>query len=222
MIGIIVAMSEELNALKQFFKLQESRQIYNKKFLIGTLGNKDVVITECGIGKVNAAFTTQLLITNFDVKYVINTGVAGGLQDTQVGDIVVATKLVQHDFDITGFGHELGYISCIGKYIETDSFLVEKSKKIDNKVRCGVIATGDIFVTDIKQSHLIESEFNALAVEMEGAAVAQICFLCNIPFIVIRAISDNPNSSNFTTYENFLASSTKKMAEFMNCLIGQI
>lgn len=220
MIGIIIAMDEELNALKKYLKINNERKIYNLSFLESEIKDKKCVIVKCGIGKVNAARTTQILIDNYKIDYIINIGVAGGLKNTQIGDIVIASKLVQYDFDITKFNHELGFITGVGKYINCDEKLINKAINIKgHKTSLGIIATGDTFITSIEQSKFIEKEFNALAVEMEGAAIAQICYLCNIPFMIIRSISDNPNNDNQVDFENFLDTSSSKVAEFVNKLL---
>lgn len=220
MIGIIIAMDEELNALKKYLKINNERKIYNLSFLESEIKDKKCVIVKCGIGKVNAARTTQILIDNYKIDYIINIGVAGGLKNTQIGDIVIASKLVQYDFDITKFNHELGFITGVGKYINCDEKLINKAINIKgHKTSLGIIATGDTFITSIEQSKFIEKEFDALAVEMEGAAIAQICYLCNIPFMIIRSISDNPNNDNQVDFENFLDTSSSKVAEFVNKLL---
>lgn len=220
MIGIIIAMDEELNALKKYLKINNERKIYNLSFLESEIKDKKCVIVKCGIGKVNAARTTQILIDNYKIDYIINIGVAGGLKNTQIGDIIIASKLVQYDFDITKFNHELGFITGVGKYIDCDEKLLNKAVNINGyKTSLGIIATGDKFITSIEQSKFIEKEFDALAVEMEGAAIAQICYLCNIPFMIIRSISDNPNNDNQVDFENFLDTSSSKVAEFVNKLL---
>ena len=172
-----------------------------------------------GVGKVNAARTTQILIDKFDTKYIINVGSAGALNDNlKIGDIVIGSKLVQHDFDVTAFGHEKGYISEIGKFFESDSKIIKKSKnvKIDNiNIVIGTIASGDIFCTDIKMKENIRNKFNADCIEMEGAAIAQVCCLSKIPFIIIRSISDIPNQKNQIDFSRYIKIASKNCAEFI-------
>lgn len=220
MIGIIIAMDEELNALKKYLKINKENKIYDLIFLEGEIKNKKCVVVKCGIGKVNAARTTQILIDNYKADYIINIGVAGGLKNTNVGDIIIASKLVQYDFDITKFDHELGFITGVGKYLDCDKNLIDKAINLKSYNTClGVIATGDTFITSIEQSRFIEKEFDALAVEMEGAAIAQICYLSNIPFIIIRSISDNPNNDNQLDFSKFIDDSSLKVAKFVNEMI---
>ena len=130
-IGIIVATPEEMKELKNILVESEKITIFDLDFYKGKINNKNYVLVKCGVGKVNAARTTQILIDKFDIESIINVGVAGGLNnDINIGDIVIGEKLVQHDFDITAFGYEKGYISETGKFFESDRNLIERCKKI--------------------------------------------------------------------------------------------
>ena len=214
MIGIIVAIDDEYNSLRKIIKENNKKNIYGVNFLEGRINSKGVVIVKCGVGKVNAARATQILIDNYTIDYIINVGVAGGLKDSKIGDIIVAEKLFQHDFDITKFNHDLGYIPDIGIYIFSSKKLVNKCVELGLKK--GTIASGDIFVTDRDYSKMLEEKFDCDAVEMEGAAIAQVCYLSGIDFIVIRGISDNPNDNNHIDFEKFVKSSSEKIADFIN------
>ena len=141
-----------------------------------------------------------------------------------MGDIVIGEKLVQHDFDITAFNHDKGYIPEIGVYIQVDDYLFRLANSVlksDGKVNVvsGVISSGDIFCTEVKMGQKINSKFNALCVEMEGASIAQICYLNHIPFLVLRSISDTPNNDNVITYEEFLKYSSKNIAYAMSKIL---
>ena len=217
MIGIVLPMDEEIEAILKYFKCDRTNEIYGIKFLEGKINKKDVIIVKCGIGKVNAARNTQILIDNYKIDYVINIGVAGGLKDSKIGDIIVAEKLVQHDFDITKFNHELGYIPGVGVYINSSKELVDKCVTLGLKK--GIIASGDKFITDMKYSKMLEEVFDADAVEMESAAIAQVCYLSNVKFVAIRSISDNPNENNQVDYVKFLKSSSNIIANFINKFI---
>ena len=222
-IGIIFAMKEELDALKKHLKIQKEFKIYDLVFYEAIYNNITCILVESGIGKVNAARCTQALIDNIDVDYIFNIGVAGGIDESlNVCDVVVGTSLVQHDFDITAFNHNKGYIPNVGININTSEYLVKLTKEIDNTLKYGVIASGDIFCTDIKMSNKINNKFNALCVEMEGASIAQVCYLCNIPFLIIRSISDVPNNNNNVTFDEFLESSSNKVADIMIKLIDKL
>ena len=226
-LGIIFAMDEEIDAFKKYISIQNEYDIFDLHFYEGIIENVDCILVTSGVGKVNAARTTQILIDNYGVDLIINVGVAGGVSESlKVGDIVVGEKLVQHDFDITAFNHEKGYIPKVGIYINSDEYLIKLSCDVldDNNINYqkGVIASGDIFCTEEAMSMKIAKKFNALCVEMEGASIAQVCFLSHIPFIVIRSISDVPNNNNVITYEEFLESSSKLVSNALINIIKKI
>ena len=226
-IGIIFAMQEELNELLKYLTLQKEYEIFDLKFYEGIIHDNNCILVECGVGKVNAARCTQILIDNMKVDYIFNIGVAGGISENlQVGDIVIGNRLVQHDFDITAFNHEKGYIPNIGVFIESDEYLVRLAEATQDKVKIyalkGTIASGDIFCTETKMSEKIRNKFQALCVEMEGASIAQVCYLSHIPFLILRSISDVPNNDNVITYEEFLEKSSKNVAKFMSEILKNI
>ena len=219
-IGIIAAMSEELQAILKNIEFSSKKKILNIEFAEGKINNKDIVLVESGIGKVNAARTTQILIDKYNVDYVINIGVAGAISENlQIGDVVIGKYLVQHDFDITAFGHDLGYITGVGKEIYSDEYLINLFKSVlDNsniKGMLGVIASGDIFCNSKELSLKIHDKFLADCVEMEGAAIAQVCFLSNVPFVVLRSISDVVNGTNEVDFDEFLESSSEIIANIL-------
>ena len=224
-IGIIFALKEELEALLKVVKLNKEYNIFDLTFYECEVDNKEIIMVESGIGKVNSARTTQILIDNMKVDYIFNIGVAGAVnKDVSVCDIVIGDKLVQHDFDITPFNHEKGYIPNVGTYISSDEYLLKLSKeiKIDTKIHIGTIASGDIFVNEESMGNKISSKFNALCTEMEGASIAQVCYLSHIPFLVIRSISDSVNGTNELTYDDFLLLSSKMVAKFMQELLNKM
>lgn len=227
-VGIIFAMQEELEAFAKKIEIEKEYTIFELTFYECNINGVFCVLVESGVGKVNAARTTQILIDNIKVDYIFNIGVAGGVSDKLcVGDIVVGEKLVQHDFDITAFDHEKGYIPKVGTYINSDTFLMTLAFQVINSmddISChrGVIASGDIFCTESKMSEKIAIKFNALCVEMEGASIAQVCYLSHIPFLIIRSISDVPNNSNVVTYEEFLVDSCNKIANVMIKLLENL
>lgn len=219
-VGIIVAMEEELEQILNITNDIEEKEISGLNFKLGKIEKKNVILVKCGVGKVNAARVTQILIDKLNVEYVINVGSAGALNPLlNIGDIVIGEKLVQHDFDITAFDHDKGYITGVGDYIYSDNTLTEKFKQTVNKllekeykIKVGIIATGDIFCTDVEMKNKIYSKFDADCVEMEGAAVAQVCYLDKIPFIVIRSISDSPNGKNEIDFDKFVDLASKRCA----------
>ena len=225
-IGIIAAMDEEVESIKKLMTEIYIKKIYELEFIQGKINAQYVVLVKCGVGKVNAARTTQTLLNNFEIEYVINVGTAGSLNENiEIGDVVVGEKLVQHDFDITAGGREKGYITNVGKYFYSDKNLVERTKKVIKEMNenfnafIGTIATGDIFVQDIQVKDRIKSEFDADCVEMEGAAISQVCTLDNIPFIVIRSISDKPNGNNAIDFETYLQLACERYAKFIDIFL---
>ena len=226
-IGIIFAMKEEIDALLELVDKTNEYKIFDLTFYECIYENIKCILVESGIGKVNSSRCTQILIDNMDVDYIFNVGVAGSISNSvDIGDIVIGEKLVQHDFDITAFNHEKGYIPNVGKYINCDEYLIRlaESVKTNTKLHKGIIASGDIFVTETKMSEKIKDKFNALCVEMEGASIAQVCYLCNIPYLVIRSISDSPNvnDNNKLTYEEFLEKSSKLVSNYLKDIILNI
>ena len=223
-VGIITAMDEELEAVKKIMDEEsEIQSINGVDIVVGKIQNVYCLLTKSGAGKVNAARTTQILIDKYDISYIINVGVEGAINyKLQIGDIVIGKKVVQHDFDITAFGHSKGYIPGVGNEMLCDSGLVSKFEKITENVEekvynviSGTIATGDIFVTEVAMKDKIASKFKADCVEMEGAAIAQICELDGIPFIIIRSISDSPNGKNATDYNQYIKLASKRSANLL-------
>lgn len=205
-IAIIGAMDEEISEIRT--NLENSKIIKKNDFVVtkGTLGNNNIVLIKSGVGKVAASSTTQFIIDNYKPIYIVNIGIAGSLSpDIKVGDIIVADKLVQHDFDVTAFGNPKGYIDNGTEpnkptIFNSDKKLVEKFKKglelnQNKNIKIATIATGDIFVNKEKQKQAIRDEFKADAIDMESAAIAQTTRRNNVPLIVIRTISDSENNS---------------------------
>lgn len=223
-IGIIFAMQEELIELKNYLHINKEKKIYDLIFYEATLNNQNIILTESGIGKTNAARTTQILIDYYKPEAIFNIGVAGGIaKNLKVGDIIISTSLVQHDFDITAFDHPKGYITNIGNTIPIDNKLLNTTKNIldTNSIsyKEGVIASGDIFCTKESMATKINTQFKALCVEMEGASIAQTAYLSKTPCLVIRSISDCPDNNNKVTYEEFLETSSKKVAQIMYAIL---
>ena len=209
-LGIIGAMDEELDILLKDMDLKEKKVFVNMTFNKGTLWGKDVVAVVCGIGKVNAAICTQILLSEYKVDKIINVGVAGGIgKDIYPGDIVIADNLVEHDMDTTAFGDPHGQIPRMDTFdFKCDKSLVELANRVCSNIKdlntfVGRIVSGDVFVADIEKIKWLEKEFSALACEMEGASIAHTCYLNNTPFVVIRSISDNANNGAHMDFEKF-------------------
>ena len=189
------------------------------KFTLGTLHGKDVCIVVCGVGKVNAAMCTLMLIEKYKPNLVLNSGVAGSLSPiVGIGDIVVATKSVEHDMNGTALGDKQGEITFPDgnmMFFECDkqasTLLAAICKEIpDTKVAQGIIASGDIFVSDRKQRFKINDRFGALACEMEGAAIGHVCVRCEVPYGIIRAISDDLDENKGMDFVKFCELASKK------------
>lgn len=212
-IGIIGAMDEEVAALKEKMQISGVFQRASMEFYKGTLQGKPVVVVRSGIGKVNAGLCTQILIDLFDVKKVINTGIAGSLDARiDIGDIVISTEAVQHDMDATQFGYPLGQIPRMETFgFPADEEMVQAAKEACEKVNpevkvfTGRVVTGDQFIASREVKDHIKESFGGLCTEMEGAAIAQAAWLNKVPFVIIRAISDKADDSAEMDYPTFEA-----------------
>ena len=227
-IGIIVAMDEEREEIINIMKDVEVKQVYNLRFLVGKIQGKNCIIAKSGVGKVNAARTTQIMIDNFELSYVINIGVAGAINGLlNIGDVIIAKHVVQHDFDITAFDHIKGYITGVGDRVKCDEQLVSEFEQViesqpekNYRIKMGIVATGDIFCTEIWMKDKIRVKFDADVVDMECGAVAQVCYLDRIPFIAIRCVSDTPNGDNASTFDENLKMASRRCANILKeCLI---
>ncbi len=213
-LGIIGAMDIEVETLKAALSDCKTTKIAEMEFYEGKLSEKEVIVVKCGIGKVNAARCVQILADKFSVGAVVNTGIGGGIGDgLAVSDIVIGNELVQHDFDVSGFGYAKGYMFSGDKDKPTlykcSPVLVETVKKAaagyidEKKIKVGRIATGDIFVSDVEKKKEIKETFDAMVCEMEGGAIAQSAAANGIDFVVVRAISDLADGSASESYELF-------------------
>ena len=227
--GIIAAMSEELEILLKDMDLEDKKVKANMTFNKGKLWGKDVVAVVCGIGKVNAAICTQILASEYNVDKIINVGVAGGIgKEIYPGDIVIADNLVEHDMDTTAFGDPHGQIPRMDTFdFKCDAALVEAAKKACNSLGdihtfVGRIVSGDVFVADIEKIQWLEKEFSALSCEMEGASIAHTCYLNNIPFVVIRSISDNANNGAHMDFEKFTPIAVKNSTALLKEMLLSI
>ena len=221
-LGIIVAEDEEFFAIENIVKNISIKIIYDLEFLTGVINKSNIILVKSGVGKVNASRTTQILIDKFDVDYVLNVGSAGGVNESfNIGDIIIGTKVVQHDFDVSAFGREKGMVPDVGKFFCSDEVLVNRLISFSDSslvLRSGIVASGDRFITDINVKDFIFNEFGADCIEMEGAAVAQVCFLCRKPFVIIRSISDKPNGSNNIDFDKFLRVASLNCAKIIDKL----
>ena len=228
-LGIIGAMSEELEILLKDMELENIQEKAKMKFHKGKLWGKDVVAVVCGIGKVNAAVCTQILISEYNVTSVINVGVAGGIgKDIYPGDVVIAENLVQYDMDTTAFGDPMGQIPRLDTFdFKCDNDLIAIAKEAcseakDFKTFTGRIVSGDMFVASVDKIQWLEKEFSALACEMEGASIAHVCYLNNIPFVVVRSISDNANNGAHMDFEKFTPIGVKNSTFILKSMVSKL
>ena len=228
-LGIISAMSEELELLLTDMKLENKVTKANMTFHFGTLWGKNVVAVVSGIGKVNAAVCAQILISEYKVDSIINVGVAGGIgKDIYPGDVVVATDLVQHDMDTTVFGDAYGQVPRLDTFaFKCDENLVKVALDACEEISeintfSGRIVSGDQFISSIEKIKWFEKEFNAISCEMEGASIAHVCYLNNIPCVVIRSISDNANNGAHMDYEKFIPLGVRNSTTILKTMINKL
>lgn len=207
-IGIIVAMQDELGCVESLLATRETITTNRGScFIIGSTGKHDIILSQSGIGKVNAAIRTFELIERFSPDIIINTGVAGGIDvETRIMDMVVGNKVVYHDV-WCGEGNEYGQVQGLPDRFSCDETLVEKVVKANagKRVYAGLICSGDKFITDREELEAIKSRFpEGMACDMESGAIAQVCHVCHIPFISMRIISDTPGvKDHWNQYTDF-------------------
>ena len=228
-IGIIGAMKEEVEFLVRDMDFKRKDVKAKMEFNLGVIHNKNVVVVTSGIGKVNAAVCTQILIDDFNVDYVINVGIAGGTVDNiYPGDVVIGENLVQHDMDVSGFGEKLGQIPRLDTFdFKCDATLIQYAKESCKDIKghnyfAGRIVSGDQFIADASKIKWLNSEFECLACEMEGASIAQVCYLNEIPFIVIRSISDNASNGAHMEYDKFKDIAVENSTNILNDMLKLI
>lgn len=228
-IGVITAMEEELEVLLKELTDVEKEVVSRNTIYKGRMGNKEVVASVCGIGKVNAAISTQTLIREYGIDSVVHVGVAGSLkEDIGIGNIVIADNVVQYDVDATIFGDRLGQVPRLDTFdFKCDKNLVDLAKSVseenvENKTFVGRIVTGDQFLTSKEKVDSLVKEFDALAADMESASIAQTCYLNDIPFVVIRTISDNGDDTSHTDYENYKDKAIENYLNLIKKLLHEI
>lgn len=228
--GIIGAMEEEVRSLIAAMTETQKTNIAGMEFVSGKLDGKNAVVVQCGMGKVNAGICAQTLISQFGVNAVINTGVAGSLNaEINIGDIVISKDAVQHDYDVSAIGFAKGEIPYTGLYaFPADEALVSAARQAvktsapDIGIFEGRICSGDQFIASKEQKQKIIDTFGGLCAEMEGAAIAQVCWLNKVPFVILRAISDKADDSEEVSFEIFAARAAKVCADAVREMIQLI
>lgn len=228
-LGIIAAMSEELEVLLKEIEIQEQNEKANMTFYKGTIYGKEIIAVVCGIGKVNSAICAQILVSEYNVDKIVNVGVAGGIgKDIYPGDVVIAENLVQHDMDTSIFGDKLGQIPRLDTFdFKCDESLISLAKDACAEIDgfnsfTGRIVSGDQFIASVEKIQWLNKEFEAISCEMEGASIAQVCYLNSIPFVVIRSISDNANNGAHMDYQKFIPIAVKNSTEILKRMINKL
>ncbi len=227
MLGIIGAMDEEVDKLKASMEAVQIVKRANMEFNKGRIYDKDVVVVRSGIGKVNAGICAQILVDLFEVDAIINTGIAGSLKaEINIGDIVLSADTVQHDMDAVAFGYPVGQIPRMDTLaFPADEKLVSLAKECCERVNpeiavyVGRVVSGDQFVADKKVKERLIESFGGYCTEMEGAAIGQAAYLNEVPYVVIRAISDKADDSASVDYPTFEAKAIEHTVKFMKEMI---
>lgn len=230
MLGIIGAMDEEVAKIKEQMENVQVETRASMDFYQGTVNGHPVVVVRSGIGKVNAAICTQILVDKYQVDAIINTGIAGSLNaDINIGDIVLSTDTIEHDMDAVSFGYPLGQIPRM----DTLSFVADEKlravakrvcEEVNPEVRVfeGRVVSGDQFISDKEKKQWLVENFAGFCTEMEGAAIAHAAYLNKIPFLIIRAISDKADDSACVDYPTFEAKAIKHSVKLLLALCREL
>lgn len=226
-LAIMGAMEEEIEPLLAHFDNVNVVEFANNKYYEVNYKGLDIVVAYSKIGKVFASLTATTMIEKFGCDTLLFSGVAGGINpELKIGDLIIADKLCQHDLDITAFGHPNGFVPGGKVFVETTEALRNIAKKVATennlKVIEGTIATGDQFVHSTERKDFIQTTFNADALEMEGASVAVVCDALNVPFFILRAISDTADMDAGFDFDEFLKSSAKNSADYLIKIVNEL
>ena len=225
MIGIIAAMNVEMESLRSYIENPVTETVSGITFVSGMLEGKEVVTAVCGIGKVFAAMCAQTMILRYKPDCIVNTGVAGTLTDKlTIGSIAVSSAVVQHDMDTSALGDPVGMISGINKVLLPASGdlcdqLSACATVLGIRTETGVIASGDQFISSSEKKDAIVKAFGAIACEMEGAAIGQVCYVNRVPFCVLRAISDSADGSSHMDYPTFVGMAAEQSVKLLRTFL---
>ena len=226
-LAIMGAMPEEIAPILEKLGEYKTTTYAGNKYYEASYKGINLVIAYSKIGKVFSTLTATTMCEHFGAQMLLFSGVAGAISPKlKVGDLIVATKLAQHDLDITAFGHPFGYVPEGAVYVEADKELIALSKEVATEmgksVQEGIIATGDQFVADEKRKNWIGETFKADALEMEGASVAVVCDALDVPFFILRAISDAADMDASFSFDEFLETSAVESAEFVMKMVDKL
>lgn len=225
-IAILGAMEIEIQPLLSKLNSYKEVEYANNKYYLAEHDGNELVIAYSKVGKVFSAMTATIMIEHFGAELLLFTGVAGGLQDLAVGDMMAATSTLQHDVDVTAFGYPFGKIPASEVTIATCSNLLEKAKETAKEesidLKTGVIATGDQFIHSTEKKMFVINEFNASAIEMEGGSVNLVCNELNVPSLILRSISDTADGDAPENFDEFAKMAAERSANFVLKLANRI
>ena len=228
MIGIIGAMDVEIESIKKLMVDTKVESFAHINFFSGKINNVDCVVAVCGPGKVNAAICTQLMISKYAPKLIINTGIAGSaVPQVKIGEIVLANCVVQHDMDTSALGDARGLISGINLIripcaTDVNEAIKVIAKKLGETLHIGTIATGDQFISNSEKLADIQRTFNAMACEMEAGSIGHVCLVNGVKFAALRVISDNADEESHIDYNKFKVIAAEKTAQLIANLISKL
>lgn len=228
-VGILCAMDQEIALLRKKIKLTDTSHFAHLEYYVGTLNDVDVVIVKCGIGKVAASVATTVMIDRFAPDFVVNSGSAGGFDtELDIGDVVIATGVQHHDVDVTHFGYKRGQVFGMPDIYPCDVSMVDAAVSAaenitHTKIKRGLICTGDSFIgCDDAVTRLRGLFPDMSAVEMEGAAIGQTCFMLDTPFLVIRSLSDIAGKESSVSFSEYIEQAGKHSAELVMAMISEL
>ena len=229
-VGIIGAMESEVSMILDSMENAGMEEISGMQFWSGTIHGCPAVLVQCGVGKVNAAMAAQTLAVHYGACAIINTGVAGALDERlNVGDLVISTDAVQHDMDVTPLGYEKGEVPYIGyTAFSADEDLISRAaasaEKVigDSQILFGRVCSGDQFIADADKKQWLVETFDGACAEMEGAAVAHAAYVNGLPYLVMRGISDNADGSAGMSYEEFTKLAVVRITDLVRALLAKI
>ncbi|MBM6550524.1 5'-methylthioadenosine/S-adenosylhomocysteine nucleosidase [Marinomonas ostreistagni] len=228
-IGLIGAMDDEVAVIKEWMTDLQHTEVAGCEFYQGKLDGVAVVLLKSGIGKVNAAVSTTLLLDNFKPSAVINIGSAGGFDpELEVGDVIISDAVVHHDVDVTAFGYKLGQLPSMPETFVADQGLIELAQKAVTsvgqvKAKVGLVGTGDVFMCQAERVAQTRAAFPTLkAVEMEAAAVAQVCHKFAVPFVVVRSLSDVADKESPASFEEYLATAAENSSLMIRAMLREM
>ncbi|WP_368503532.1 5'-methylthioadenosine/adenosylhomocysteine nucleosidase [Alkalihalophilus sp. As8PL] len=229
-VAIIGAMNEEIERMLTEMEVEETIHYASVRFYKGKMLGRDIVLCKSGVGKVNAALTTQVLIDRFGITHILFTGVAGALDERlDVGDLVISTSAMQHDLDASPLGFKRGEIPMFegdSDFRASEALLTyaEKAAEVlgDRTVITGRVLSGDQFIADAEQVAELRKTFNGACVEMEGASVAQVATMNKIPFVIIRSMSDKANGAASMSFTEFTDIASEQSHILVKSILQQL